>query len=307
MLKWLPDASPDDRTVDVAFRALTGRLVAVRRYLKRAAKGKGPEDVHQLRVWARRSDAALNLYADLLPRKHLRWMSKWLKRLRKAAGKVRDSDVLGRDIAGPDGRPPVQLRSARRRGLKKIRKLAERLDNGRRLKRRTRKLLHSMIQAHGRAAERFGERARGSLLPMLEVFFAASPTEEAADGALHRFRIRGKELRYAMELLAGAFAPAFRDELYPPISELQERLGRVNDLVTARRRLEEWLAATGEPATVSHLQRRLADVREDLVRAKAEFHRWWTPELRDHLRNRFGKLTEDSSGPPPAAGGLHVG
>jgi CHAD domain-containing protein len=297
MIKWLPDVSPDDRSVDVAGRALAGRLDAVRKYLKRAAKGHGPEDVHQLRVWARRSDAALNLYADLLPGTHLRWFRKWLKRLRKAAGKVRDSDVLARYIAEPNGRTPVQLTSDRRRGQRKIHRLAQRLDNGRRLKRRTRRLLHSMARAHAGTTERFGERARNSLRPLVDAFFAASPGEGAEDAALHRFRIRGKELRYAMELLAGAFTPAFREDLYPPISELQERLGRVNDLVTACRRLEEWLANSGDPATVSRLQRRLADVREELVRAKADFHQWWTSELRNGLRARFEEVVGSPSAP----------
>ena len=80
MDKWLPDVSPDDRAVAVAARALAGRLDAVRRHLKRAAAGAGTEDIHQLRVWARRADAALRLYADLLPPKRLKWFRKWLRR-----------------------------------------------------------------------------------------------------------------------------------------------------------------------------------------------------------------------------------
>src|SRR5262249_19810439 len=162
----------------------------------------------------------------------------------------------------------------------------DRLDGGRRLRRRTRKLL-ARVGDNLAGTERFVDRARYSLRPLVETFFAACPATGADVAALHRFRIRGKELRYAVELLAGAFAPAFRDELYPVVASLQERLGLVNDLATAQRRLAEWLNATGDPATVSHLHRRLAAIAEELVRARADFHRWWTPELRDGLRRRF--------------------
>jgi hypothetical protein len=140
------------------------------------------------------------------------------------------------------------------------------------------------------APDRFGEWGRIHLRPLVDSFFAAVPADGADDPALHRFRIRGKELRYAMELLAGAFPPAFRNDLYPPIATLQERLGLINDRATARRRLEEWLAGTTDPAVVSHLRRRLAVVGEELVGARAGFRDWWTPELRDPMRARFDEF-----------------
>jgi CHAD domain-containing protein len=290
MIKWLPDVFPNDRAVDVAARALAGRLGAVRRYLKRAAAGAGTEDIHQLRVWARRADAALRLYADFLSPKRLKWFRKWLKRLRRAAGRVRDSDVFVRWLSGPGDAWPARLKADRRRGHRAIRRLAARLDGGRRLRRRTRKLLGRMGAEHAGTAERFADRARASIRPLADAFFAALPGDAADDAALHRFRIRGKELRYGLELLAGAFPPAFRDELYPLVGTLQEKLGLVNDLATAHRRLGEWLAATGDPATVSHLRRRQAAVGEELVRARADFRQWWTPELREGLRSRFEEL-----------------
>jgi CHAD domain-containing protein len=290
MPKWLPDISPDDLAVDVAARALAARLDLVRRYLKRTAKTMNVEDVHQLRVTARRADAALSLYADLLPRKQLKWLRKWMTRLRRAAGHVRDSDVLADRVVEADAHWPVRLRAERWRGQKKVRRLAERLDGGRWLKRRTRKLLNRLGTDHTGATERFSDRARTGLRPLVDAFFAAVSGVTPDDAALHRFRIRGKELRYAMELLAGAFPPAFRDDLYPLVTSLQERLGLVNDLSTAQRRLEEWLAGTGDPATISRLHRRLAVVREELVRARADFHQWWTPDQQNVMRTRFDEF-----------------
>src|SRR4051794_10914433 len=121
MVKWLPDVSPGDRAVDVAARALAVRLDAVRRYLQRAARTRDPEDVHQLRVWSRRADAALDLFADLLPRDQHRWFRKWMRRLRRAAGRARDADVLVRHVTEPGATGPTLVSAGRRRGLKKIR------------------------------------------------------------------------------------------------------------------------------------------------------------------------------------------
>ena len=50
---------------------------------------------------------------------------------------------------------------------------------------------------------------------------------------LHQMRISGKRVRYAMELLAGAFDDSFRTELYPIYAEVQELLGTINDHATA--------------------------------------------------------------------------
>ena len=87
MTKWLPNVSPDDRAVDVAARALATRLDAVRQYLKRVAIVAATADIHQLRVWSRRADATLSLYGDLIPRRRLQWFRKWMRRLRRAAGR----------------------------------------------------------------------------------------------------------------------------------------------------------------------------------------------------------------------------
>src|SRR5436305_660818 len=60
------------------------------------------------------------------------------------------------------------------------------------------------------AARRLGDWARLRLRPVLDRFFAAALSGRADEAALHRFRIEGKELRYAMELLAVAFLESFR-------------------------------------------------------------------------------------------------
>ena len=55
---------------------------------------------------------------------------------------------------------------------------------------------------------------------------------------LHRVRIAGKRLRYAMEVFAESFPPALRETLYPDVEQMQEILGLANDSHVAGRWLQ---------------------------------------------------------------------
>jgi CHAD domain-containing protein len=288
MAKWIPDVSPTDRAVDVAARSLGTRLDAVRRYLKRSVKKPDdPENVHQLRVWTRRSDAAVKLYAELLPKKRARWLRRTLRRIRRAAGGVRDVDVFAKRTVAPGKDWPRNLRDERRRAQRKLDRLYAGLDRGRKLNRRTQKLLDRLRQRNATRSEIFVDRARQTLRPLVAAFFESSPIAAAGEAELHRFRIAGKNLRYAVELLAGAFPPDFRLDIYPTLTILQERLGLINDLAVARNRLRKRKNRTGDPAELSELRRRLNDAEAELIEARSAFDQWWTPETRDSLRRRL--------------------
>jgi CHAD domain-containing protein len=291
MAKWIPDVSPTDRAVDVAARSLGTRLEAVRRYLKRSIKRpKEAENIHQLRVWTRRSDAAIKLYAELLAKKEMRWIRRKLKLLRRAAGGVRDVDVFAKRTVAPGKEWPRNLIEERSRAQRKLDRLYDDLDRGRKLKLRVRRLLKRLVQRNATRSETFVDRARQTLRPLVAAFFDASPGVAASEDDLHRFRIAGKNLRYAVELLAGAFPPEFRHDLYPVLTALQERLGLINDLAVARNRLRKRKDRTGDPAELSDLRRRLNDAEAELIDARSAFDRVWTPEARDALRRRIDEL-----------------
>jgi CHAD domain-containing protein len=301
MIKWLPDVSPVDRAVDVAARSLRSRLEAVRTYFRRSVKGPDePENFHQLRVWTRRTESALDLYADLLPRRRVRKMRRTLKRIRRAAGRVRDCDVFAKRVTDAGGEWPADLTQERKRAHKKLVALYARLGRDRRLRRQVNKLIDRLRTRNADRSERFADRARDTLRPIAAAFFAASPGEACEADALHRFRLAGKDLRYAMELLAPAFDPSFRDEVYPVLSVLQEKLGTVNDLAAAQQRLEEQVADSGDPAEVSDLRRRQAAAGEELARVRQDFRRWWTPEMCRALQTRFEELLGPLSSGSPA-------
>jgi CHAD domain-containing protein len=290
MEKWLGNVSPDEPTAEVAERALRDRLDAAMHYLPLAAEraDEDPEYVHGLRVWSRRSASALRLFASLVPGGPRGWLKKQLRKLRRAAGEARDCDVLIRRLAH---RPPDagterwlnRLRGRRTAAQGPIVKLNDRLAP--RFRRRTEKLLRNRRSDDSR----FGDWARERLRPAVERFFDSLPGEAASNRAWHRFRICGKKLRYTMELLAGAFPPNFRDDLYRVVEEVQERLGAVNDLVTAQERLRD--DASGLKELAAEQRGRINDMR-------ADFRAWFGPERREALRAGFEECLAAPVGQP---------
>src|SRR5262249_49734367 len=98
---------------------------------------------------------------------------------------------------------------------------------------------------------------------------------------LHQVRIIGKRLRYAMEVFADCFGPAFREQLYPAIEEMQEILGRANDshvalqrLATLAERIDANFVASPNryKEGMAGLQRRH---NTQLPQERARFLEWW--------------------------------
>jgi len=220
-----------------------------------------------------------------------------LKRIRRAAGRVRDVDVFASRVAKNKERWPDKLQRERDRAQRKLVTLYDQLDGGRKLKSRSSKLIKRMQSRNDSSTERFVDRARDSLRPMLGVFFSAFPGATSTNQELHRFRIAGKDVRYAMELLAGAFGSEFREKLYPMLVALQEKLGQINDLSTARDRLKKQLDRQSDPADVTEARRKHTAAEDELAREREVFHRWWTAESRDALRSRLEQFLAESCNP----------
>lgn len=298
--KWIAGAA-GDWTSDVAVCALQNRLSAVQQLLPLAAR-KAQEDIeyiHELRVWARRAAAALGLYEDLIPHRRFSWMKKQLKRIRRAANDARDCDVLiewlrkKRSSRGAK-RWLEDVRAERKKAQKAVVDVCKRLEHGRRFARRIDNLLQRVRsrgeEKAGAASSRFGDWAQERLCPVIEQFFRAVPSDMTDEAALHRFRIRGKELRYTMELLAGAFPDELRTRLYPIIEVMQARLGEINDLATAKTRLQQKIEAAGCAAEAVSWRRLLASEQRQFGLARQAFQDWCTPQMLQELRHGFETL-----------------
>jgi CHAD domain-containing protein len=297
--KWIQGTSPDEPVSRAARDALRARLRTVQYYLPLAAhkSDRDIEYVHQLRVATRRAVAAVSIFRPLLSTKKAAWLDKQLTRVRRAAGDARDYDVLCRRLdpwvhAQPT-RPRVALleqvqalREAAQRPILKAYAGLERGHFGRRAKKLLKRIRWRECGA-ARCEPSFAVAASQFLGDAVDSFFAAGACDPHDAAAVHRFRIIGKQLRYSMEVFAGAFDAQFRDSLYPLIEEVQEKLGEMNDHVTAIERFTAWQREWNDPRLDQPLAELLAAEQAALEQSRARVFAWWTHQRATELRSHF--------------------
>lgn len=300
--KWLEGSSPGDTVTSAARHALEARLELVWHYMPLAADAwqSDADAVHQLRVSTRRAEAVMRSYRELLPARRAKWFDRRLKQVRQVAGVARDADVMLARLSGllesradPAWKALLKrLRSQRREAQGPIealhRKLARKDFPG-----RARQLVK---RTRWRGSDRqqdepsFGEAARMVLRDAMSEFLAAGGGDLSDIGALHQFRIRGKRLRYALELMAAAFDSRLRSDVYPQVEQVQERLGQINDHATAIQRFRGWLEEWQDPLLAGPLTELSSGEEAALAASREEFFKWWTPERMADLRRRCEDL-----------------
>lgn len=301
--KWIEGIGPDTTVADAARRSLELRLAVVSHTLPLAAHlaEHDIEHVHRLRVATRRAAAALKLYRDWLPRKLGRRIKKRLRQMRRAASEARDLDVLIERFkreGDSAAEPIVQFLEAKRVAVQpEIVELAKELRHDDRFVRKAAKLISKIANAdngnHSGAVKKLCDWAPEQLAKFRTDLVDMMPDGSDDIAALHQFRIRSKALRYAIELLAPAFDPQLRTEVYPAVEELQERLGKITDHIAAMRLLAEWEAhkpkqtAAGDASTLEAEQARQ---REDLE----AFRKWWTAERATWLEQSLAAHSESA-------------
>jgi CHAD domain-containing protein len=297
--KWIDAVQAGGRVSDAARVSLESRLSTVAYWLPLASRqiDDDIEKVHQLRVGTRRAIAALRLYRDWLPDDGFRWLSKRLKKIRRAAGAARDLDVLAEwirdELEGRAGGVLAIVADERAAAQPAIMAIADKCEAENRFRRQMYGLL-AAVRPRGKRQKKqdvsFHNWAETQLAQAAEGFFAALPNQSSDLSALHEFRIQGKHLRYTLELLASAFGPELKDELYPVVEELQEQLGRINDCVAADERLRRWRRKIDSPQEHDAIDRLVALRRAELDKALADYRGWWTSERAESLRQGLGSL-----------------
>ena len=296
---WIEGIAAEDSVSHAARHSLRVRLTAVQHYLSLAAE-RSDEDVeyiHQLRVCSRRSTAALKLYARLFPKKEVKWFRKTLRKIRSVAGNARDLDVLVQSHETDTGTGAQEfladVRQRRKTAQAPIIAVCRILEGDGRLRRHIDALLEKTDkQISHPAVGSFGKWASARFRKILKRFIKASSADLDDVASLHRFRIRAKDLRYAMELLAPAFPAAFREQLYPVIEELQERLGEIHDHAVARVRFDNWIAKTKGKREADHVRKLREQERGKLDKLVRDFASWWTREFEAELRCSFKRVIE---------------
>ena len=80
---------------------------------------------------------------------------------------------------------------------------------------------------------------------------------------------------------------------YPCIEALQDRLGEINDLATAKIRLERKIVAADDAAAAAAWRRLLAHEEVLLERAQRKFWKWCTPAMLRELSHDFATVLGD--------------
>jgi CHAD domain-containing protein len=240
----------------VAFAVLRTQFAALLRKEPGTRLGEDPEELHDMRVAARRLRAALALFEDVLPvrasryREELTWLAGILGTVRDLDVQLHQLDEWEGAVDPQDGRGLEALRSILERHRTEARRtLAEALDSRRR----------DRLVAGFSAMLRHGplRRSRGSRMPVLLVApdllgsaydrvrragkrLGAGSTPEA----YHRLRIRTKRLRYALEFLSPVYGRPAR-ALVRNLVAVQDVLGEHQDSQVAMGRLRALVAENG--------------------------------------------------------------
>jgi CHAD domain-containing protein len=293
----------------MALAELRRLLAAWRRHEPGARLGEDPEELHQLRVTARRIDATLGLFRRQLPAALVR-ARKPTKAILRSLGAARDLDVELSELAHYCAHLPEEERVA----AEPLRALLERERSRARSRmvrsldaEPTRRWLETLTQAtnaeHGAgngadpAMVVMPERVRRRFRKLRKSVRKLRPKSSMED--YHLVRRRAKQLRYATECGAVMFGkPA--DDMLKALRRMQDKLGAHQDACMAQNRLAAIAAdpPSGLPPTTLFLMGRLAEhyaqvtgeTRSTLARSwrKVRGRRWKA------LRARLGALHDSA-------------
>jgi len=230
-----------------ATSAIRSRLAALAREADCVCKGEDPECVHRMRVGSRRLATALGLFGECLPPKRFKTWTKRIRRLRKALGAARDTDVQIEFVAGfledlrekpaQPGLERLLLRLRQKReGLQDdVRRAIERLQSSgavdeirTRLNRLSARSKTGGLDLRAPIVYVRAEKAVAAPLSGLLKFEPFVHRPECADEH-HAMRIAAKHLRYTLEV----FKDLYPDGLKPSIRaarQAQTLLGELHDL-----------------------------------------------------------------------------
>ncbi len=252
-----PDLAADDIDAsmsagEVAFAILRRQFAAMLAHEPGTRLGEDPEELHDMRVATRRMRAALKLFSGALPeqagfyRNELKWIA-------GALGEVRDLDVQIEHLE--------ELSSDQEEDREAFGEVVETLGE-RRAETRERMLEALDSDRYDRFVSSFAGMLRcGPEGEEHEEGVANEPivvvapdlvsrrykkwrktgknlSEESPPEEYHEFRKEGKRLRYALEFLEDVYGEKPTMGLVKPLKELQDGLGRHQDLIVAAELLE---------------------------------------------------------------------
>jgi len=282
----VPGFGPNDAFIGLGYSVLKREASALLATRPQVESAPTPDEIHQLRVAARRLRVALRLFGRMLPSKDGARFNTELRWFAGSLGDVRDLDVYTENFrAYVQALPPEQ-----RGGL-----------SGYELY-----LRRERAEARQRAAAAAASPRAAALLADIERFSAAGPSAgalrrwgslsvgdamrqsvrgsvgrvrrlgsklatRARPAELHELRIKAKRLRYELEFFA---------EVYPPLKQtakeckaLQDLLGTLQDVYAGTARLRRYSALLRKQGTDGTLPPALLQLRENQLAVARDVRR----------------------------------
>ncbi|MDB4990350.1 MAG: hypothetical protein JWN04_5528 [Myxococcaceae bacterium] len=218
---------------------------------------RDPDFTHQLRVGVRRARVVLRMFDKLLGKARAAALERDLRWIFRLLGELRDHDLLLREVIAPlsaDELDPALELLARELGRERQR-AARCVKRALGSKRYTR-LLAALraLQTGGALGKESTMRARKWAKKRLDERLEAVLSGRAAalgpdEAARHELRKQLKKLRYAAELVRSLWGKKRVRHYLQQMEDLQDTLGGLNDVATARRLLP--LAAAAAPGDTS--------------------------------------------------------
>lgn len=290
----LDGLEPTQSLTEAGKAVLDARLKAVAK-LSAVARQDGAaqeECVHQLRVATRRAAAALAVFEICGEMKDWKRVRKELRGIRGAADETRRNDVHRLILRAEAESAPERLQNGLRALADWIAKKRRKVEGAVRKRvsasavRQFNKSRKRLLDCLGCQAEtRPLHAAAADMLPRLVGDLRlASRADLRQFENLHQMRLAGKRLRYSMEIFSCCLTAAARENLYPALKNMQDRLGAINDSHELAERIAALIAdlESGRPhrrlreaglseRTLLELQRRFERQRQRRTR---EFLRW---------------------------------
>lgn len=228
--------------------ALLKRLQALMQEVEGVRKAEDIEFIHRMRVASRRLRTALSLFQDSLPPREFDAWRKQIRRVTRALGAARDTDVQllflqtfldGLSAEEKAYRPGIErllLRWRQRRACLQadVTRALDRLEASRTAERMGQLLRERLVEARMQqvsvTAPSVYLRAYRAISLRLEELLAFDAYVYRPDcmAELHAMRIAAKRLRYTLEV----FAPLYPDGLKEPlriVRAIQEMVGDIHD------------------------------------------------------------------------------
>ena len=237
--KWIKGLNGKLDIHEAARLVLSHRFYPVSYWLNRVLESSHPsdEDVHQLRISARRASAALRIFKCCLLKKRLRNLKKALRTIQKTAGPIRDLDVFRNNIeawlptSNSSSSNSIDCLRALAYGQRIVflREIFQLHDFAIKFPEVINKALKSLKMPEKPTIKNLNLQCDKSLSVSYINLTQNLKGNLNNQSNLHKLRLSGKRLRYSIEIFADITHPEMTTRLYPELEHLQELLGSVND------------------------------------------------------------------------------